>query len=174
MQPGRPPRPRPQLTSVLLLQVPHAQLVLRLHLRAIGPPRGGIPGPGHGAEPRTARGHQADATRSQGAQSARSCRRHIVCLQRAPAARPRPPLGDAHALDGRLATWPRPLSSGPAQALIAQVVRERQVCAASETLVSCHHREEASSLSYGNAKGTHSEVLEGFASLPSLGYSLGL
>lgn len=52
-----------------------------------------------------------------------------------------PPLGDAHAHDGRLALWPRPAPSGPAPAL---VVSEVQVCAASVTLVSCHRREEAS------------------------------
>jgi hypothetical protein len=132
-----------QLTSVLLLQVPHAQLILRLHLRAVAPPRGGTPSPGRGAEPRAARGHQADANRSQGAQSAWSRRRHVVCLQRAPAARLRPPLGAAHAHDRRRSLWPRPSLSGPSQALFTSAARV--------ALMFCQLREGEASLKCGNA-----------------------
>lgn len=94
------------LTSVLLLQVPHPQLVLCLHLRAtVAPSRESptcharpAPGPDRRADPRALQGigqpparaqtctascHRSHTANLQGAQSPWR-HRHVVCLRRGP------------------------------------------------------------------------------------------
>lgn len=136
------PRAARRLTPVLLLQVAHTQLVLRLHLRAVSPARPhhrARPAPGpqrlaesracQGARPSAAPRHPPRTAGPQGAQRPRRRRRrHVLCLRRAPRPRrtqarrrPRPghalsPLGHAPhcaTLPSRPAAWPRPSSSPP-------------------------------------------------------------